>query len=47
MLQGEMNAANTFDNPEKVVPVSYDVVADDGKLLLKKHSITVVSMTLK
>lgn len=47
LYDDDMNAANTFDNPERVKTVSSDAIISSGKLLIKKHSLTVIVAPLK
>lgn len=39
----DINASNTFDNPNRVAPISCEAVVGTNKMILKKHSLTVLT----
>lgn len=43
----DMGAANTFENPDRVKPVMCNALDDNKKLIIKKHSLTVIKAGLK
>ncbi len=47
LFDDDMKAANTFKNPEKVKPILCNVKIENNKLLVRKHSLTVILAPLK
>lgn len=47
LFNDDISAANTFFDPEKIKPVTCNVVICNDKLLVKKHSLNVIKAPLK